>query len=395
MGKSILFVDDERAILKSLERLFFDTDYEVFLAESGEEGLRILAENRVGIVVSDMRMPTMNGHEFLRRVKEKYPETTRIVLSGYANEREMVESIVDGSHGLYLLKPWKNEDLVEKIAHIFSARELYRSLSMLEFVNRLDNFSILPNVYTSVSRMIEQDAEISEIAGVIETDPAIAASVLRVVNSAFYKIKTGSIVQAITYLGLAEIKAIVLSSSLLQAVHIQVAPFTTANLAMHSNRTNMLMLAIYDKILGRRVPEQAAAAGLLHNIGFFMFLHYFPAEYRRILKSFSESGEKVEIAALEKECFNISHGQLGGYLLDWWGLPYTIVECALFHTTPMHEAVIDRQAVAAVHVASNYAWKSVLPKIHHVLNPAVFDLLGTTQQHFELVIKDEVRGELK
>lgn len=390
MSKSVLFVDDEKAVLHALERSFFDSDYEVFFAESGEAGLKILEQEKIDIVVSDMRMPIMNGHQFLRRVKTLYPGTTRVVLSGYANEHEMLESIIDGSHGLFLLKPWNNEELLKKIEQIFKSRELYRDLAMLEFVNKLDNLSMIPGIYNSVCQLIEQDADVAAIAKVIETDPAVAAAVLRVINSAFYKIKTGSIIQAITYLGLAEVKAIVLSSSLFHAVNIQVPSFTAPRLALHANRTHMLVTAIFEKLLGRSVPDMGATAGLLHNIGFVMFLHYYPEKYQEILQKFSNS-KHVELSTLEKECFGISHGQLGGYLLDWWGLPYTIVECALFHTNPGHEAVMDRRAVAAVHIAGNYAWENVLPQIHHAIDEEAFGMLGTNRQDFERILERELR----
>ena len=280
MGRSILFVDDERSILKSLERLFFDSDLDVSFAESGAEGLRILASQPIDIVVSDMKMPEMDGHQFLRQVKKSFPGTTRIILSGFAGENELFESIIDGSNSLYLIKPWKGEELKATIERIFAARDLYRSLSILEFANKLENLSMIPGIYNSVCTLIEQDADVSAIAAVIEEDPTVTASVLRVVNSAFYNIKTASITQAITFLGLPVVKSIVLSCSLLQSVHIQVAPFNLQRLARHATRTNMIVAAIYDKVYGVAMPDSIATAGLLHNIGFVLFLHYFPEKYK-------------------------------------------------------------------------------------------------------------------
>lgn len=222
MGRSVLFVDDERSILKSLERLFFYSDIDALFAHSGAEGLKILGNQPIDIVVSDMKMPEMDGHQFLRQVKKSFPGTTRIILSGYASENELFESIIDGSNSLYLLKPWKGEELKTTIEHIFAARDLYRNLSIFEFANKLENLSMIPGIYNSVSNLIEQDADISAIANVIEGDPTVTASVLRVVNSAFYNIKTASITQAITFLSLPVVKSIVLSCGLLQSVRIQV-----------------------------------------------------------------------------------------------------------------------------------------------------------------------------
>ena len=228
MGRNILFVDDERSILNALQRELFEFDCEIFVAESGEEGLNILGKTPIDIVVSDMRMPGMDGHQFLLKVKNSYPSATRVVLSGYASENDRFASIIDGSSSLYFLKPWNGGELKDKLGKIFETRELYRSISMLEFANKLDNLSMITGLYDSVCRLIEKEADMSAIARVIENDPAVTASILRVVNSAFYNIKTGSIIQALNYLGLPSIKAIVLSCNLLESAHNPVPPFTIA-----------------------------------------------------------------------------------------------------------------------------------------------------------------------
>lgn len=109
----ILLVDDELNVLKSLRRLFMDEDnYEVFIAESGDEGLSVLEnEDDVCVIVSDYRMPGMNGVEFLRTVHERWPETIRIVLSGYADTASVVEAINIGHIYKFVPKPWNDDEL--------------------------------------------------------------------------------------------------------------------------------------------------------------------------------------------------------------------------------------------------------------------------------------------
>jgi len=112
---NILLVDDEINVLKSLKRLFIDTDYKVFTAESGDEGLEICAREEIALVVTDYRMPSMNGVQFLAKVKEEYPSTIRIILSGYADVAAIVESINDGQVYKFLSKPWNDQDLLTTI----------------------------------------------------------------------------------------------------------------------------------------------------------------------------------------------------------------------------------------------------------------------------------------
>lgn len=109
----ILFVDDELNVLKALRRLFIDEDrYEVFIAESANEGLKILErEEGVCVIVSDYRMPEMNGVEFLRTVHERWPQTMRIVLSGYADTASVVEAINIGHIYKFVPKPWNDDEL--------------------------------------------------------------------------------------------------------------------------------------------------------------------------------------------------------------------------------------------------------------------------------------------
>lgn len=392
MSRKILFVDDERSILKSLERLFFDFDAEVFVAESGAEGLQIMETQPMDVVVSDMKMPVMDGHQLLRKVKALYPGTTRIILSGYVSENDLFDSIIDGSNSLYLIKPWNGEELKSTIDRILTAREMYRNLSILEFANRLENLSMIPGIYNSVCQLIEQDADVSAIANVIERDPTVTASVLRVVNSAFFNIKTASINQAITFLGLSVVKSIVLSCSLLQSVQAQVAPFNSQRLVRHATRTNVLVSAIYAKVFDAPLPDSIATAGLLHNIGFVMFLHYFPERYGALLHKYIMADGKIILPTLEREQFGVTHAELGGYLLDWWALPYSIVECALFHNTPLHSAIINAKPVMAVHLASYYAWQSILPRMPRNLAEGIFDKLGMSQQQFERILESEIRG---
>ncbi|MCK4622775.1 MAG: response regulator [Desulfuromonadales bacterium] len=114
----ILCVDDERNVLKSLRRLLMDEDqYDILLAESGAEGLEIMAEEGdVRLVISDYRMPEMNGVEFLREVTARWPDSVRIVLSGFADTAAVVEAINEGQIYKFIPKPWNDEELKTAIS---------------------------------------------------------------------------------------------------------------------------------------------------------------------------------------------------------------------------------------------------------------------------------------
>lgn len=108
----ILCVDDERNVLRALERIFLDDDYEIVIANSGEEGLHAIEESGpFQVIISDYRMPAMNGVEFLKGVYERWPETVRIVLSGYADAGAIVSAINEGHIYKFIPKPWNDDEL--------------------------------------------------------------------------------------------------------------------------------------------------------------------------------------------------------------------------------------------------------------------------------------------
>ena len=108
--RTVLLVDDEEQILRSLKRGLIDEPYKTFFANGGREALEILQQNEVHVIVTDMRMPEMSGLDLLRIVKEKYPHIVRMVLSGYTQITTLLTAINQGEIYKYITKPWKLEE---------------------------------------------------------------------------------------------------------------------------------------------------------------------------------------------------------------------------------------------------------------------------------------------
>lgn len=107
---TVLFVDDEQRLLNSLKREFMDEPFKKLFANSGEEALELLKDNKVHVIVTDMRMPDMNGLDLLREVKQKYPKIVRMVLSGYTQVTTLLTAINQGEVFKYITKPWQMEE---------------------------------------------------------------------------------------------------------------------------------------------------------------------------------------------------------------------------------------------------------------------------------------------
>ena len=108
---TILCVDDEKNILNSLKRLLRKESYKVLTASGGSDGLKLLKENEVHLVLSDQRMPEMNGTDFMAMVKKGYPDIIRIILTGYTDVDSITESINKGNVYKFFLKPWDDQNL--------------------------------------------------------------------------------------------------------------------------------------------------------------------------------------------------------------------------------------------------------------------------------------------
>lgn len=130
--KTVLFVDDEERILKSIRRITFNKDFQSLFAGSGEEALRILETtmDNVVVLVTDMRMPEMSGLELLKTCKEQYPHIVRIVLSGYSQISTFVSAINQGEIFRYILKPWDNdEELLQTVYEAFEHFEKQKAVT--------------------------------------------------------------------------------------------------------------------------------------------------------------------------------------------------------------------------------------------------------------------------
>ncbi|VAW98102.1 diguanylate cyclase/phosphodiesterase (GGDEF & EAL domains) with PAS/PAC sensor(s) [hydrothermal vent metagenome] len=124
MQRTLLLVDDEPNVLKALKRLLYKEDYQILTADSGAEGLQQLADHKVNVIVSDQRMPNMTGVEFLGQVFELYPDTVRIVLSGYADFSAVTDAINKGAIYKFFTKPWNDDQMLANVFEAFRHSEL-------------------------------------------------------------------------------------------------------------------------------------------------------------------------------------------------------------------------------------------------------------------------------
>jgi DNA-binding NtrC family response regulator len=137
--QTLLLVDDEPNILAALKRLFRRDGHAILTASSGEQGLEMLARHKVDVIITDQRMPGMTGVEMLRTAKSLYPDTVRMVLSGYTELQSVTDAINEGAVYRFLTKPWEDEQLREQVRQAFESRGLIEENRQLDIKIRLAN----------------------------------------------------------------------------------------------------------------------------------------------------------------------------------------------------------------------------------------------------------------
>lgn len=378
--KTILIVDDELQILKSLRRIFVEANYDLVCVQSGEAALEALADTPVDLVISDMRMPGMDGYELLSLVKEKYPGVFRIIISGNSDEKIILKAIQKGIAMIYIMKPWKNDEIISLIDRIFETESMLYNTNLLEEFNNISELPTLQSSYQRIIEITESDADLADITAAIELDQSIASKILHIANSAYFGVKTGSVKQAVLFLGFNNIRNVIISTSFFDFMKIPPGSKNFAKLLQnHAYLTNKIMHQIYKQHLHKDIQEQASAAGLLHNIGMLFMLSHYGGRFHTALTNCQDG----DLIAREKEQFPISHAEAGGGLLKWWEIPYPIVEAALYCHQPLKESIINTELVCAVHIAQKYACDLMQMDPFCSFTEETFNRLGLQRHDFE------------
>ena len=158
----ILCVDDEPNILSSLRRLFRQAGYQVLIANGGAEGLQVLEKEAVDLVISDMRMPEMDGAAFLNQVRQFWPDCLRILLTGYADITSTIEAINKGEIFRYISKPWDDNDLLLIVRHALERKALEREKLRLEALTAKQNEELKDLNANLELKVAERTAELSK-----------------------------------------------------------------------------------------------------------------------------------------------------------------------------------------------------------------------------------------
>ena len=322
MKPRILFVDDERPILEGYRTALRKQRkrWDMAFADSGAAALEMLEERPVAVLVTDMRMPGMDGATLLNEVGERWPDTLRIILSGYS-EQEMILRVVKAAHH-FLAKPCSPEELTAVIERVLALRETLTDEAVLKLAGGMEGLPTIPQLYLMLVEELEKpESSLDRVGAIIERDPGVSASLLKVVNSSFFGFfgEVNSPARAAALLGVEPLKGLVLSASLFEGDAQTARLFPLRRMARHARNVGLIARCIaMTEQKDKQFAEQAFLAGLLHDMGKLLFMRMRGKEYADLIAQANADGASLHDA--EKARFGANHAELGAYLLGVWGI---------------------------------------------------------------------------
>jgi len=353
--RTVLFVDDEPGVLDGLRRMLFPLrrEWNQLFAGSGEEALRILAERPVDVIVSDMRMPGMDGAALLREVRQRHPEVVRFILTGQTDDEAVYRTVGDAHQ--FLMKPCPPEVLKNTISRALTLRERLANPAVVGLATETGELPTIPEVYQQLREELSSpEGSVANVGKIIEKDPAMTAKILQLVNSAFFGLRrpVSTATQAVVMLGLETIRSLVLGVGLFSHFERRACAegFSLHALWAHGVETAraVRMICEMEKI-GQADTDALYTAALLHDAGEALLATGPPGYYQHCVDFAELNGVSLEEA--EREVFSCTHAELAAYLLGIWSLPDLIVEAVLFHHHPEEVETVGAHGPMMVYCA--------------------------------------------
>jgi HD-like signal output (HDOD) protein len=349
--KRILFVDDESKILDGIRRMLHGDRkrWDMHFAGSGEDALIACEKGVFDIVISDMRMPGMDGATLLAHVRDRFPSSARIVLSGYS-EAALAARAIPLAHR-FLTKPCVAAELQSTIERVCGLQDLLSTPETRDIVGMVGELPSLSTTYISLTKAVEEpEITTRRVADIIGNDLAMSAKILQLVNSAFFGLgqKVTNLQTAVSFLGIGTIKNLACATEAFRAFvpDARIPQAACESMQQHAQRTAAVASAL---VANSKIRDVTVLAALLHDIGSLILASKAPDKFCAAAALATERGCKGFEA--EKELFGTTHAEIGAYLLGLWGIPELSIEAIAHHHHPTRIPHTDFDATTAVYIA--------------------------------------------
>ena len=373
----VLFVDDEPLVLRALGRMThaMRDECEAAFAGSGEEAMNVLAQRPFDVLVSDMRMPGMDGAAVLTQVERRYPAIARIILSGYTQYESALRALPVCHR--FLSKPLRAEDLKLVLLRTIALHQLLSNVSLRELVGGAKDLPARPQVYFQLrGALANPSSSLRAIARIVERDAGITGRLLRAVNNAFFapSARITSTQQCIAHLGTEIMTGLILSLECFGNFEDMLAECELIPASLE--RKAFLTAAITAELLSDDTHRQDAfLAALLHDCGLLLLAARRPSMVLEAVKLARKDAIPLPVA--EQTLWGTTHAAIGAYLLGLWGLPYPVVEAVAHCHAPEQHAGPELDVSSAVYLAAALADAAMTGDVASVaLDPGLMERLN-------------------
>ena len=332
----ILFVDDEPEILNGLRRMLrsMRDRWDMVFVEGGEAAIAEMDINPVDLLITDMRMPRMDGATLLEKTVARWPGTLRIVLSGQFDGTARMRAI--GVTHAFLSKPCDTETLVAAIQRALAIRERIRPRELRDVIVGLLVLPSRPQAHLELQReLASEDPSVAKLSAIFESDPALTAKLLQVANFSLFGSRSPltTVAKAIMFLGSEVLAAIVLHASVIR--QLSQGARDKLPLAAYCERTMRVMAIAREigthELLDGDTLDALMTAAALHDIGALLLAVNYPARYGDVLRKTAAGHDR---SVEESRIFGSLSTRVGAYLLDLWGLPHATTETIAYLADP-------------------------------------------------------------
>jgi HD-like signal output (HDOD) protein len=329
----VLFVDDEPRVLQALKRslAIANVGWDARFVDGGAAAVAELTKETFDVVVTDMRMPSVDGAAVLNAARERDPSIIRIVLSGQADEAAALR-VVRVAHQ-FLAKPCDVKVLREVVERTGALHQALTDPKLRAMVGSVDRLPSALHVFQQLSDLLaREDASAERVSELVQQDPVMATKLLQFVNSAFFahSREIADVRSAVVRLGMKSVRNLVLGLGVFESVgkwklppgvsveDLQQRAFATARIAAGC-------------VPDRQQADTAFMAGLVCDIGELVLAATLP---ERLTQAWAKVDEGKTRSEAEQEVFGVSHAEVGACLLGLWGLPFRVVEAVALHHRP-------------------------------------------------------------
>jgi putative nucleotidyltransferase with HDIG domain len=358
MPQTILFVDSERFAHKALQRGFRDMrdKWRIQFAADPDDGLALMACEAVDIVITEMVFAGGSGRAFLETVRDRYPQTIRIILSGYVDRNTILES-VNLAHQ-FLSKPCDDTDLKATIARALFIKDLLADEALKRVIAHTDALPSLPAIYLKLMETLKsEDASIQTVGELLAADLGLVTKLLKLVNSSYFGFsqKIVNPVKAVGLLGLDMIQAFVLAAGIFDHFKgLKVHGICLEQMWTHAMTTaGIAKIIAQSSDLDRQAVDSAFMAGMLHDIGKLLMAVHLTESFKAVIRHMKR--HQCDMVSAEMLLLGTTHAAVGAYLLGLWGLPEVIMDAVAYHHNPALKADQGFGAVAIAHIADAFA----------------------------------------